>query len=428
MVFPGDALDFAGLERRDRPTQNMRIIDVKDLGSIEETMPGAQRENTGLVGLVLSITHGLGNEGITEISQRPRSGPGQNGVTRMRLDPRTKKNYDRIVLLADVGSNKGRCFAVILENNNKSLTFFRTGIKNQLGVGHLFFIKEPGLVENSLGSSESVLVIANYAAVLSVGNLVSTAIAQVPFQYPPAGATGYFCYHGISVTLSLASVFDDSCKGTFCDRQGDNVNRKACGCFTKAQSNSCVIQAQLQVVIAAFHDGEEQHPEQLLFIPCYRSKWTTDLFVSEKAIKFAFENTQPEEPALRNAILQCVTHINNNGGWSLIGWIRTGVTADASDVGNISGLAQENMASVSTKPDVSYLFPTDPAVVNTVEYRNMRYTRTAAGPPAVDNAAAGNVDINAAAGAAAFAAAVGNAWNGCAAATDADTRKQNVWR
>ena len=65
MVFPVDALDFADLEQPDRPSQNMRIINIEELGNVEESMAGAQRENTGLVGLVLSVTYGLGNESTT---------------------------------------------------------------------------------------------------------------------------------------------------------------------------------------------------------------------------------------------------------------------------------------------------------------------------------------------------------------------------
>ena len=133
---------------------------------------------------------------------------------------------------------------------------------------------------------------------------------------------------------------------------------------------------------------ESDEPAGMLIVSNFRSKRTTGLFITDQAMRYALANKQPELPAVRAAIDQCVTHINNNGGWSLVGWIRTGVTSDASDASNLSGLANENMASVTTRPHVSYLFPTDPTVINTDAYRGKRYTKTATAIVADDNDAA----------------------------------------
>jgi len=212
-------------------------------------------------------------------------------------------------------------------------------------------------------------VISDYNAVLSVINPVSIAVAEVPFVYPPGGHTRYFCYHGRTVTLGMATVCNDTCPGSFCDRQNERNPRRPCGCFHFGQGTPCVIQCQFEMTIPA-HDAS---PEELLVVPAFRSKRTGELFAADQAMRFAFQNSQPEEPLLRNAVDQCVAHVNANGGWSVIGWIRTGIQADVSDANNISGLAHENMSSITTKPHVSYLYPTNAAVIGTAEYRNMRY-------------------------------------------------------
>ena len=52
--------------------------------------------------------------------------------------------------------------------------------------------------------------------------------------------------------------------------------------------------------------------------------------------------------------------MNNNGGWCIVGWLRTGVVQDSSN----AGTAQTgNWASIHTVPHISYLYPTNPGVV-----------------------------------------------------------------
>jgi len=75
--------------------------------------------------------------------------------------------------------------------------------------------------------------------------------------------------------------------------------------------------------------------------------------------------------ALRETVERMNSYVNNNGGWTYIGWVRTGLVVDDSDP-NHKGV--ENIASENQTPHISYLWPTNPEIVLPTcrEYKAMK--------------------------------------------------------
>ena len=64
---------------------------------------------------------------------------------------------------------------------------------------------------------------------------------------------------------------------------------------------------------------------------------------------------------LRETIKNINKYVNDNGGWTYIGWVRTGVVVDESDCIHKD---VENIASETQDPHISYLWPSNPDIVS----------------------------------------------------------------
>jgi hypothetical protein len=67
---------------------------------------------------------------------------------------------------------------------------------------------------------------------------------------------------------------------------------------------------------------------------------------------------------VRQAVLDVLDYVNANasskGSWTYIGWLRTGMVQDSSDISIGTNQPVENLASsVTQQPHLSYLYPTN---------------------------------------------------------------------
>lgn len=90
---------------------------------------------------------------------------------------------------------------------------------------------------------------------------------------------------------------------------------------------------------------------------CFRSLRTSHLFVAPDCWELLDRQNPSHEDALRGAVDRINRYINKRGGWTYVGWVRTGAVTDQNDP-QLKDV--ENIASLSQTPHLSYLFPTDP--------------------------------------------------------------------
>jgi hypothetical protein len=62
-------------------------------------------------------------------------------------------------------------------------------------------------------------------------------------------------------------------------------------------------------------------------------------------------------------------YVNNNGGWTIIGWVWTGKVKDASSDAN----TDEALESLEPRFHVSYLFPTDKSIVQCESFKDCQF-------------------------------------------------------
>jgi hypothetical protein len=335
----------------------IRVVTCREADFVE------RRENTALVGILLSILHHSASEGGANnkvlMSGPARYSAGLSGQSRTRIANNFNKTYDRIATYADINDQTGRCFCVILKTSQHSSSFFESTLKSQEGVGNLFLLEEPDPVSNSLGTTGSVPVVDDCTRALPLVLSYTDSVPAVPITAPDIGETRYFCQHGIiDISMSMASIATASCSGIFCDRQSIPASQfQRCGCFHHGRSPGLVIQLDVTLPVPA--DFEQRRRTT---ITRFRSWRTSQLFIKPDAWAGIRKDSMAQISLLRQAVRNVVDHVNANGGWTYIGWLRTGAVHDSSDTSG--GSTADNLANTTQRPHLSYLLPTNADAVS----------------------------------------------------------------
>jgi hypothetical protein len=353
---------------QDRDTDMVMITIVNCL----EGNYAVNRENKCLVGLLLSIRHismsttATGGTFLSSIGNR--YGPGYGANQRQNLGRQSASQmYNRIATFADLKSEGGgRCFAVVLKTNQESNDFFSHCLPGSLGVGCVFLLEEPSPVESSLGSTSSVPVIEGCSRLLPLAEPYQKYIPTAILSVPEAGDTKYFAMHHAQVTFRMAMFQKAICGGIFCDRQNKpGTTMQRCGCFHGDRSTQTTIRCDVSIPVPP-----QYHEDSTYLVKNVRSWRTAQLFLREQSWQHVDLDDWRQQKLLREKVTAICDIINNNGGWCIVGWLRTGTVQDNSNVGTLPGQS-DNLASINMLPHISYLFPNDPATVFAlVDYNN----------------------------------------------------------
>jgi hypothetical protein len=241
----------------------------------------------------------------------------------------TNRIYNRYFLCADL-SNPPYCAAIMTKNTTESAQLLRH-THGGIFVGPL----KP-----------------------NCSNIDTSDKMKLPSQ---AGETNYFTLVGKPVKLHRISVPTDvSCPGIQCDRQ---KGKGECSCIHNGPGTAFVYS----------FDVEFDVPSRLGYGNTYtshgfRSFRTTSLFFKDMN-KYANSTTIDDETTIlqqnRPLISQMVDYVNQNDGWTLVGWFKLGEVTDAAN-------QQEKVENSEITVRISYLFPTNDNIIKTNEFQELQ--------------------------------------------------------
>lgn len=183
-------------------------------------------------------------------------------------------------------------------------------------------------------------------------------LLQFPSHFDPtkidyqieANTSLAFLYNRIKLSMYSLSFVKTSCSGLLCDRQrvGDWNNRHKCGCYGMLPSRSSLIAKQFLQA----HIGRDVK----LTAKDFSSLQFSDLYLKEfmpgKVVLSQLQLT-PKYVLLRTCAFNCIALINENGGFTIIGWYKKGIINDKSLIDEESG--QNNKTDVQTESgELSY--------------------------------------------------------------------------
>jgi hypothetical protein len=218
----------------------------------------------------------------------------------------------------------------------------------------MFIIIEPDMVEYYLGDTTSVPIVKSPTDFIPVNNRFLDVIPHNKPIMPDKDHTSYFCLHEQMIRCSRASLEYASCSGLFCDRQRLNLGpSEKCGCMYVSPENGDLV-IDLDVT---FDVDRSFHLEGKITVSHFRSWRFSKLFVKDSSIWKKLDRDE-DWVALRKAVADVTTYVNDNGGWTIVWWVHCGQVKDQS-----SGIYEpETLASMHPKPHISYLFPSQNAV------------------------------------------------------------------
>ena len=135
-----------------------------------------------------------------------------------------------------------------------------------------------------------------------------------------------FIYNGTHLSVDYTSVVETTCSGNFCDRQriNDWLGNKGCGCYGMS-INSTNLSIQHSICMtSAMKELRMNEFSSLKFSQLYLSG---DFAGSCKLYMLQLNDRAVK---LYEAVDECIDFINDNGGFTVIGWYKRGQITDKS--------------------------------------------------------------------------------------------------
>ena len=290
---------------------------------------------------IISPVNISGNQGAYIYSNRNRNR--NNG---------SQTNYTRLFLGRVHASNEGSKLVYIMETRTQNRDLWKMNVEHRddgkLTIGTVFRMLAPRPVESFMVGDIPLLVTKFPVIIMSVPH----HFPRVSVDYQIQGNSAFaFVMRGMKLKVGGLTPIATSCSGLFCDRQRVddwNGTERGCGCYAMHHRRSSIA---LQFDIAIMNDLDG---EQVISMNSFSSNRFSKLFLTESISpsvllqQLQFTN---EFFALEDKVIEMVNYINENGGFTVIGWYKRGVINDRSLVSGNSNGASSNQTNDNVMVD-----------------------------------------------------------------------------
>ncbi len=313
-------------------------------------------DNKAILARLLTVKHhSAANRSSAFLrANAPAGGNRGNNMRNLRFNPGNAK-YDRIFTLADL-KTPGKCFAIITESPNETDRLLQY-MRDSSALGDMLVLHEP---ESPTRALNDMPVVNTLSPLYPVEELASDDLPTVNLVAPQVGQQRYFFLKCKTIRISRLQIMPASCRGVFCDRQQLPNRLVSCGCLFTARAAALVVQFHV-----TFEYIDEAGNDASYTVTNFRSWRTTKLFVAPITPTTDLTTYYNSRDTVRELVSESVDLVNNNGGWSILGWYRRGEVNDAS--GNQE--AGTEIASLNQPIHMSYLPPTNKTILPAINAR-----------------------------------------------------------
>lgn len=296
-------------------------------------------------------------EQVVTVYSKNRRGPAANN----NRGPSSKVQYNRLFLCSVVGSTVQECRHLVyvmqqqksLHKNiwHRSLEYRDNGV---ITIGRMFRLLQPHKIDSEIGGIPCVS--SDLAAIVMED---AYPLLSVPIDLG-ASSSSSFVLNGATIKVRRTLPLSTNCSGFFCDRQ--RVKEileagKGCGCYhVQTYLNPIAITHDIHVTPAnADHN--------IIKVLNFSSMKFTSIYMKgyfNKSVDPGLIQLTNSYWTLRTCVKKIETLVNDNGGWTVIGWYKRGMINDKSLLSAEVSVEVSVEASVMTHHIVS-LFPTNPA-------------------------------------------------------------------
>lgn len=273
-------------------------------------------------------------------------------------------NWDRMYLFADL-LDPGRCLVMMNTQTSASRSAFLKHPKQRTKtpiVGHIFAMLQPSPTQDLKKLGDMAMVTVEWPLVplkRFTAEIASTLVikSHIPHLISPGNQRYFVLHRCTSVRISNFKIEKQStCAGYECDRAHSLLHGQVCGCLYLTSDITNYV-GQFDLIFKSPFPITV-HDSQLVQVKGFRS-WRTTNMIFGDFTTFCNETYREETHVskLKNRMNKLVRYVNENGGWTIIGWFRKGEvleTAESNDV--------DRNESPTVLSHISVLIPTDDAI------------------------------------------------------------------
>ena len=222
------------------------------------------------------------------------------------------------------------------------------------GPGGIFIVERPPYAEKMWNGNK----------VLTITDPVKMARLKIDCLAPtfrpmddPTLPQHAFLMHGVFVYVVQMKWSNTSCYGLLCDALGTVCDKKRCACYDSAEATGqTVLNVDLMLV---FPNGVKER-KVLTFTS---KKFTSLLFISGR-VPVNLKSSQVRhsikaETAVINKVKAFIKYVNENGGWTTLGWSKRGQQADQAEKKDENVRKASTTASSNVTFHLTLLQPTE---------------------------------------------------------------------
>ena len=221
--------------------------------------------------------------------------------------PVNEGSYDRMIIIGELKTTT--CFVIISETSMSSGNLFR---HDDVAVGSYVAIEEPFYSEHCLGNDPSNPIVTTTKSLLPLPQ-AGINLLNLDINFNPAGTAMYhFAINDTALRFLQAQFVSPTCAGILCDRR-NLKNLTVCGCVQKSTLSGWTIQAR---VVAEEND--------IFGGVFFQSHAFAKLMCTVAILRQPVANVV--EANLRNAVQRVAAYVNEAGGWTVEGFVKSGIS------------------------------------------------------------------------------------------------------
>ena len=264
----------------------------------------------------------------------------------------SEANFSRIYLLRIISetniSDHGRLF-YLLESKNSNATLFNRNIdfrdNGTITIGTIVRVVGPQAIETRMGDIVMVKT-PNPLIVMQRAGLPTFAInSEIQANQSMA-----FCLNERILNVNQTYVVQTSCSGLMCDkgRVEDWNGSKGCGCVGMHNNIS-----NLAIVHSIWFESDNDGAQRRISHNNFSSTKFSLTYLSNRIPSSTRQSTLSATGGdgdnalwdIEDAVDRVKDFVNNNGGWTIIGWYKRGAIKDKSLVGESASESNRNGAT-----------------------------------------------------------------------------------
>ena len=280
-------------------------------------------------------------------------------------------HYSRLFLVRIINDSEMYLLAYVMEAKGSNTTLWHCQPElrdnSEISKGNVFRMLSPRPVEDFMAHGMPLLVTNHPVSLCEQPHTYIHAPIRTLVKPNHSYA---FCESGLSLQVGPDfTPIQTSCSGLFCNRQcinnWSNENQRGCGCYVMHHRRSNIA-FQHGITL----DGLQSENCRVISMPMLSSNKFSKLYLTSflpPSVTLNQLDMMTEEfHMICTAIERCVEYINQNGGFTAIGWYKNGMINDRTmteDTRNNSNNNQANQENQVTSGEVNYcvvqLFPTN---------------------------------------------------------------------